>query len=55
MNQSPTSREVAQARTIEDKIARLRERLKQVPVSNRDVRELRAVLFGFLDLLGDEL
>ena len=52
---TPTSREVAQARTIEDKIARLRERLKQVPVSNRDVRELRAVLFGFLDLLGDEL
>ena len=42
-------------RTIDDKIARLRQRLKDVPVASRDVRELRAIMLGILDLLGDEL
>lgn len=38
-------------RTIEDKIARLRQRLKDAPI---DVN-VRAILLGILDLLGDEL
>jgi hypothetical protein len=37
--------------TIEAKIARLRERLKRLPMDD----SLRGVLLGFLDLLEDEL
>jgi hypothetical protein len=38
-------------RTIDAKIARLRARLKDVPMDDK----LRAILLGILDLLGDEL
>jgi hypothetical protein len=40
-----------QWRTIQDKIARLRTRLKTVPMD----AYVRAILLGILDLLGDEL
>lgn len=40
-----------QARTIQERIARLRQRLKEA----RSVDELRNVVLGLLDLLGDEL
>lgn len=38
-------------RTIEAKIARLRARLKHLPMDDG----LRSILLGMLDLLGDEL
>lgn len=38
-------------RSIESKIARLRARLKQLPMDEG----VRSVLLGLLDLLGDEL
>ena len=38
-------------RTIEDKIERLRQRLKDAPID----ANVRAILLGILDLLGDEL
>jgi len=38
-------------RTIGDKIARLRQRLKDAPID----ANVRAILLGILDLLGDEL
>lgn len=38
-------------RTVDDKIARLRARLKQMPMD----ANVRAILLGMLDLLGDEL
>jgi hypothetical protein len=38
-------------RTVDDRIARLRQRLKQTPMDDK----LRALLLGILDLLGDEL
>ena len=40
-----------QQRTIDAKIARLRERLKTAPID----ANVRAILLGILDLLGDEL
>ena len=40
-----------QARTIQERIARLRQRLKEA----RNVDELRNIVLGLLDLLGDEL
>ena len=40
-----------QARTIQERIARLRQRLKEA----RSVDELRNIVLGLLDLLGDEL
>ena len=40
-----------QARTIQERIARLRQRLKEA----RSVDELRNIVRGLLDLLGDEL
>ena len=40
-----------QARTIQERIARLRQRLKEA----RSVDELRSIVLGLLDLLGDEL
>ena len=40
-----------QARTIRERIARLRQRLKEA----RSVDELRNIVLGLLDLLGDEL
>ena len=38
-------------RTIEAKIARLRQRLKDAPID----ANVRSLLLGILDLLGDEL
>ena len=38
-------------RSIGERIARLRERLKKA----RDADALRAIMLGILDLLGDEL
>ena len=38
-------------RTIQERIARLRQRLKEA----RSVDELRNIVLGLLDLLGDEL
>jgi protein involved in temperature-dependent protein secretion len=38
-------------RSIDAKIARLRQRLKDTPID----ANLRAILLGVLDLLGDEL
>ena len=38
-------------RTTQDRIARLRQRLKDAPVD----ANVRAILLGILDLLGDEL
>jgi hypothetical protein len=40
-----------QWRTIQDKINRLRRRLKTAPID----ANVRAILLGILDLLGDEL
>ena len=40
-----------QPRTIPERIARLRQRLKEA----RSVDELRNIVLGLLDLLGDEL
>ena len=40
-----------QPRTIQERIARLRQRLKEA----RSVDELRNIVLGLLDLLGDEL
>ena len=40
-----------QSRTIQERIARLRQRLKEA----RSVDELRNIVLGLLDLLGDEL
>ena len=40
-----------QPRTIQERIARLRQRLKEA----RNVDELRNIVLGLLDLLGDEL
>ena len=40
-----------QPRTIQGRIARLRQRLKEA----RSVDELRNIVLGLLDLLGDEL
>ena len=39
------------SRTIDERLARLRRRLKEA----RDVDSLRAVMLGLLDLLDDEL
>jgi hypothetical protein len=44
-------RTLAHDRSIDAKIARLRQRLKDAPL---DVN-VRAILLGILDLLGDEL
>ena len=41
----------APERTIEAKIERLRSRLKQTPID----ANVKALLLGILDLLGDEL
>ena len=38
-------------RAIEDRIARLRQRLKDAPID----ANVKAILLGILDLLGDEL
>lgn len=40
-----------QDRTIAEKIERLRQRLKQLPMD----ANVRAIFLGLLDLLGDEL
>jgi hypothetical protein len=51
VNEPPLGGELPSQRTIKDKIARLRERLKQAPID----ANVRAILLGILDLLGDEL
>lgn len=52
--QQHTADEVQQ-RSINDKIARLRTRLKDPSKQATPVTNMRAVLLGILDLLGDEL
>ena len=45
------SQDADRSRTIADKIARLRRRLREMPIDP----DVRAALLGILDLLGDEL
>lgn len=44
-------------RSRNERLARLRTRLKELTLDDpaNDVRKLRAVMLGILDLLGDEL
>jgi hypothetical protein len=45
-----------QQRTVDAKIARLRERIKTLPMArDPNALALSAILLGMLDLLGDEL
>jgi hypothetical protein len=45
------SQDAERSRTILAKIARLRQRLRSVPIDP----DVRVILLGILDLLGDEL
>lgn len=45
------TQDAERSRTIDAKIARLRQRLKDAPLD----ANVRAILLGVLDLLGDEL